>query len=84
MPDKSKSYRLYIDTGDGWVETEAEQDGSYLVFTAQGSSFRAALAQEASTAPILITTAAAAAAVLIVVLLLVKKRKKSKKKAAVK
>lgn len=84
MPDKSKSYRLYIDTGDGWVETEAEQDGSYLVFTAQGSSFRAALAQEASTTPILITTAAAAAAVLIVVLLLVKKRKKSRKKAAVK
>ena len=84
MPDKTKSYRLYVDTGDGWVETEAEPDGSYLVFTAPGSSFRVALAQKAGAAPLLITLCAAAAAALVVVLLIVKKRKKNKKKSAVK
>lgn len=80
MPDKTKDYHVYLDDGSGWQEIEAEADGSYLVFTAQGDSFRVALAQKAGSTPIIITIAAAAAAVLVVVLLVLRRKKRKNKK----
>ncbi len=86
MPDSKKDYILYVDTGSGWAETEAAQDGSYLLFTATGSSFRAALQEKQDRTPLILTCAAAAAVLLLAILLLVhrKRKKRRKKKAAVK
>lgn len=86
MPDSKKSYMLYVDTGSGWAETEATQDGSYLLFTASGNTLKAALRQKQNPMPLLLTCAAAAAVLLLVILLLVhrKKKKSRKKKTAVK
>ena len=78
MPDKTKSYHLYVDTGSGWQETDAEQDGSYLVFPVQATTFRVALAQKAGAAPILIAAAAAVVVVLVVAVLVLRKKKRKK------
>lgn len=86
MPDSKKSYILYVDTGSGWAEKEATQDGSYLLFTASGNTLSAALRQKQNPMPLLLTCAAAAVVLLLVILLLVhrKKKKSRKKKTAVK
>ena len=86
MPDSKKSYILYVDTGSGWAETEATQDGSYLLFTASGNTLKAALRQKQNPMPLLLTCATAAVVLLLVILLLVhrKKKKSRKKKTAVK
>ena len=81
MPDSKKKYTLYVDIGDGWVETEATQDGSYLLFTASGREFRAALAEKKNELPLVLTCAGAAAVVLLAVVLIVHKKKKRKKTA---
>ena len=83
MPDSKKDYVLYVDTGSGWVETEADQDGSYLLFTAAGTELRAALREKQNTAPLIAACGGAAAVVLLLVILLVHWKKKNKKKKAV-
>ena len=81
MPDSEKHYTLYVDTGSGWTETGADQDGSYLLFTVVGLEFRAALVQKQSTLPLIVTCAGAAAVVLLIAVLIVHKKKKRKKTA---
>ena len=82
LPDSKKSYTLYVDCGNGWVETEATQDGSYLLFTAAGTAFRAALAEKQNELPLILICAGAAAAAALVAVLLVTRKKKRKKIAA--
>ena len=72
---------LYVDTGSGWTETGADQDGSYLLFTVAGLEFRATLVQKQSTLPLIVTCAGAAAVVLLIAVLIVHKKKKRKKTA---
>ena len=82
MPDSEKKYTLYVDTGDGWEVSEATQDGSYLIFSAAGTSFRAALAEKKSELPMILVCAGAAAVVALGAALVLHKKKKRKKTAA--
>ena len=82
MPDSEKKYTLYVDTGDGWEVSEATQDGSYLIFSAAGTSFRAALAEKKSELPLILVCAGAAAVVALGAALVLHKKKKRKKTAA--
>ena len=43
VPDPAGEYRVLLHRRDGWKETEATRDGSYLVFTAEGTPVQAAL-----------------------------------------
>ena len=78
MPDKTKSYRLYVKDGGDWQETDYTQDGSYLTFPAQGTELDVALKEKASATPILLCAAAALTALAALLLVLRKKRKKKK------
>lgn len=78
-PDKTKNYQLYLKTGDNWQKADADVDGSYLVFTAEGAQFQAALQKEAGSTVLWIILAAAAAVVLVAVLVIIRKKKKVKK-----
>ena len=77
-----KSCTVWVETGDGWKQQEAEIDGSYVIFPAAGSSVTFAV-QESSTDNILVMAAAAGCAVGagVVVLLFRKKRRRRRKHA---
>lgn len=79
MPDKTKSYHLYVKDGGDWQETDYTQDGSYLTFPAQGTELDVALKEKTSATPILLVTAAAALALLSALLLILRKKRKKKK-----
>lgn len=78
-PDKTKDYQLYVKTGDNWKKVDSTVDGSYLVFSAEGSLFQAALQKEGGSGVLWIVLAAAAAVAAAAVLVIVKKKKKVKK-----
>ena len=79
MPDSKKSYTLYVDSGDGWKEAEASQDGSYLLFTANGTAFRAALAEKQNELPLIFAGVGAAAVIALIAVLVIRRKKKAKK-----
>lgn len=78
-PDKSKNYQLYLKTGDSWQKADTEVDGSYLVFSVEGTSLQTALQKENGSTVLWIVLAVAAAAAAAVVLIVIRRKKKVKK-----
>ena len=42
-PESGEWCRVLVDTGEGWKEAQAQEDGSYLVFSVEGQRFLAAV-----------------------------------------
>ncbi len=79
--DAEGSLTVYVNEGDGWKETSAEQIGASLCFTVMGSAAFAVASAARGQVRLRIAVAAGAAVVLAVVLILaVRKRKKARSK----
>ena len=70
---------MLLDTGSGWQTVDAREDGSYLVFSARGNAFRAAMEPVSETGTLWIGGAAGAGVLVLLAGVLVYRKKKKKK-----
>ena len=70
LPDHSSSYSVWVQTAAGWQQQQAERDGTYLVFRAEGDSVTFTVQETGGnrTAGILALCVGGAAAGLLIVL----------------
>ena len=81
-PETDRHYQVLLDTGSGWQTVDAREDGSYLVFSARGNDFRAAMKPVSDNGSLWIAGAVGAGALVLLVGVLVYRRKKQKKTAS--
>ena len=81
-PETDRHYQVLLDTGSGWQTVDAREDGSYLVFSARGNDFRAAMEPVSDNGSLWIAGAVGAGALVLLVGVLVYRRKKQKKTAS--
>ena len=81
-PETDRHYQVLLDTGSGWQTVDAREDGSYLVFSARGNDFRAAMEPVSDNGSRWIAGAVGAGALVLLVGVLVYRRKKQKKTAS--
>lgn len=75
-PETDRHYQVLLDTGSGWQTVDAREDGSYLVFSARGNDFRAAMEPVSDNGSLWIAGAVGAGALVLLVGVLVYRRKK--------
>ncbi len=78
-PDTFKKTGVYLFDGTKWEKADSSEDGSYLVFDAQGETVSFALIETHNYALWNLLLAAGILVVLVVILLVVRKRNKAKK-----
>lgn len=80
-PDKTKDYKVYVNLNDSWQKVDTTEDGSYLVFDAEGNTFQVAVQKVANYTWLWICLGAVAAVLVLgAVLVVYKKKKKAKAK----
>ena len=77
-PETDKHYRVLLDTGSGWQTAEAREDGSYLVFTARGNDFRAAMEPVEENGSLWIGVSAGGGALVVLIGALIWRSRKKK------
>ena len=78
-PDKTKEYKVYVNLDDNWQKVDTTEDGSYLVFDAEGSSFQVAVQKVTNYTWLWISLGTAAAVLVLGAVLVVHKKKKKAK-----
>ncbi|WP_278550217.1 hypothetical protein [Cloacibacillus evryensis] len=78
-PDTFKKTGVYLFDGTKWEKADSSEDGSYLVFDAQGETVSFALIETHNYALWNLLLAAGILVILAVILLVVRKRKKARK-----
>ena len=69
---------MLLDTGSGWQTAEAREDGSYLVFTARGNDFRAAMEPVEENGSLWIGVSAGGGALVVLIGALIWRSRKKK------
>ncbi|MBM6871112.1 hypothetical protein [Pseudoflavonifractor phocaeensis] len=84
LPDSGGDYVVWVETSGGWEQREAEIDGTYLVFQADGDSVVFMVEESGTGWSVLLLAASgcAAAAVVVLILLRVRKGRKGNKRAS--
>ena len=77
LPEGWTGAAVWVSSPEGWTQQEAETDGSYIVFTAEGDSVTFALQEEAGGDLTILLTAAVCAAVVGLVVVVWKKHRKN-------